>query len=90
MNCDEVQLYLLATPSGDEPSARQHLAHCAACRRDAANLLRLERSIEAAALSVEAPEGLASRVLLNDHRPRSQEGRDEGDDSLTWSSEKLI
>jgi hypothetical protein len=90
MNCDELQLYLLATPSGDDSSARQHLAGCEGCRRFCADLLRLERSIEAAALSIEAPEGLSARVLLNDHKPRSHEGRDEGDDSLTWGREKLI
>jgi hypothetical protein len=90
MNCEDLRRYLHAVPTGDDPAARHHLAHCAHCRHDAADLLCLERSIEAAALSVEAPEGLASRVLLNEGRRRLHDGRDQGDGSLTSSSEKLI
>jgi hypothetical protein len=89
MNCQDLRLYVLAMPSGDDPSAQQHLADCEACRLFAGNVSRLERSIEAAALSVEAPEGLSSRVLLNDHKPRSREWRDRPDEYLTCGSDKL-
>jgi hypothetical protein len=90
MNCQDLQRYLLATPSGSDPSAKHHLADCEPCRRVAADLLRLERSIEAAALSVEAPEGLSSRVLLNDHKPRVVNRHDGVADWQTCSSDKLL
>jgi hypothetical protein len=89
MNCQDLQRYLLASPSGDDPSAREHVARCEPCRRVAANLQRLEHAIEAAALSVEAPEGLASRVLLNEHKPRFAEERDRVD-YLTCGSDKAV
>jgi hypothetical protein len=72
MNCEELQRYLLAVPTDrDETSVARHIERCTECRRFAADLARFERLIEAAALSIEAPEGLAARVLLRDQKPRA-------------------
>jgi hypothetical protein len=65
MNCQDIQRCLLATPNDrGGASVTRHIARCAGCRRFATDLARFERLIEAAALSIEAPEGLAARVLL--------------------------
>jgi predicted anti-sigma-YlaC factor YlaD len=72
MDCQDLRRYLLSEPWGNDSSAKEHLVQCEPCRRVSANLAQLERSIEAAALSVEAPEGLTSRVLLSDHKPRAR------------------
>jgi hypothetical protein len=67
MKCQELQRYLLAVPTGcDEANVARHIARCASCRHVATDLARFERQIEATALSIKAPEGLAARVLLRD------------------------
>jgi hypothetical protein len=74
MNCQELQRHLLTTPMGrHEASVSRHITRCARCRRFAKDLARFERVIEAAALSIEAPEGLVARVLLRDQKPRGEE-----------------
>jgi hypothetical protein len=65
MNCQDIQHCLLAAPSCDDVEVRGHLAGCERCRQSAADLIRFERMIEAAALSIDAPEGLSARVLLH-------------------------
>jgi hypothetical protein len=72
MNCREAQQQLYASPFTDEPGVRGHTTLCEACRRVAADLVRLECEIRDSAMAVPVPEGLAARVLL---RERSSLGR---------------
>ncbi|MFT4799586.1 MAG: tRNA pseudouridine-54 N-methylase [bacterium] len=64
MNCIEFRHLILADPYAKPSKAEAHLATCAQCTRFKQEILNLDSDIEKA-LSVEVPEGLAARILLN-------------------------
>lgn len=64
MNCLEFRHLILSDPSVKQSEADAHLETCAQCTRFKQEILNLDSDIEKA-LSVEVPEGLAARVLLN-------------------------
>jgi hypothetical protein len=64
MNCLEFRHLILTDPSANPSEAKAHLETCAQCTRFKQEILDLDSDIEKA-LSVEVPEGLAARILLN-------------------------
>jgi hypothetical protein len=63
MNCLEFRHLILTDPYAKLRESEAHLETCAQCTRFQQEILDLDSDIEKA-LSVEVPEGLASRILL--------------------------
>lgn len=63
MNCIDVRRQLLSEPSNVDEAIQEHLRHCSACARFSNDLVVFEHSLKQAA-QVPVPEGLASRILL--------------------------
>lgn len=64
MNCIEFRHLILTDPSAKPSEAEAHLETCAQCTRFKQEILDLDSDIEKA-LSIEVPEGLAARIMLN-------------------------
>ena len=64
MNCIEFRHLILTEPSAKPSDAEAHLETCAQCTRFKQEILDLDSDIEKA-LSIDVPEGLAARILLN-------------------------
>lgn len=64
MNCLEFRHLILTDPYDKPSDAEAHLETCVQCTRFRQEILDLDSDIEKA-LNVEVPEGLASRILLN-------------------------
>ncbi len=63
MNCLEIRRLLLADPMSQQASVGEHLSECEECARFAKHLNSFESGLSRAS-KVDAPEGLASRILL--------------------------
>jgi len=70
MKCLEFHRAKLADPHRVPPEAQAHAAQCAACAAFAHSVDEAERELEHA-LATPVPEGLADRVLLRVHAPRT-------------------
>ncbi len=64
MNCLECRRLTLINPQDDNPARKRHLEECDGCGRFARQILKQDDLIREAT-QIEAPEGFAARILLN-------------------------
>ena len=64
MNCLEFRRLTLIDPSNQRPALMDHLDQCAACTKFAEQMVRQDELIKEASV-IDAPEGFAARILLN-------------------------